>query len=68
LRISRALKNLPDNEIDYSDIPPLIVEQLATAFQANRQLIAVRLDREVLKWLRGFGPGYSTRINNILAL
>jgi uncharacterized protein (DUF4415 family) len=60
------LKNLPDNEIDYSDIPPLTAEQLATAFQPNRQLIAVRLDREVLKWLRGFGPGYSTRINNIL--
>jgi uncharacterized protein (DUF4415 family) len=60
------LKNLPDSEIDYSDIPPLTPEQLATAFQPNRQLIAVRLDREVLKWLRGFGPGYSTRINNIL--
>jgi uncharacterized protein (DUF4415 family) len=35
-------------------------------FQPNRQLIAMRLDREVLKWLRDFGPGYSTRINNIL--
>jgi hypothetical protein len=26
----------------------------------------VRLDRDVLAWLRAFGPGYSTRINNIL--
>lgn len=60
------LKNKPDSEIDFSDIPPLTDEQLATAFQPNRQLIAVRLDREVLDWLRGFGPGYSTRINNIL--
>ena len=60
------LKNRPDSEIDFSDIPPLTDEQLAKAFPPNRQLIAVRLDREVLAWLRGFGPGYSTRINNIL--
>ena len=60
------LKNRPDSEIDFSDIPPLTEKQRATAFQPNRQLIAVRLDREVLGWLRGFGPGYSTRINNIL--
>jgi len=60
------LKNRPDSEIDFSDIPPLTDEQLATAFQPNRQLIALRVDREVLAWLRSFGPGYSTRINNIL--
>ncbi len=60
------LRNLPDSEIDFSDIPPLSDEQLAIAFQPKRQLIAVRLDQEVLDWLRGFGPGYSTRINNIL--
>ncbi len=60
------LKNRRDSEIGFSDIPPLTEKQLATAFQPNRQLIAVRLDREVLAWLRGFGPGYSTRINNIL--
>jgi uncharacterized protein (DUF4415 family) len=60
------LKNLPDSEIDYSDIPPLSEEQLSRMFQPNRQLVAVRLDREVLQWLRDFGPGYSTRINKIL--
>jgi uncharacterized protein (DUF4415 family) len=60
------LKNLPDDKIDYSDIPPLTEEQLSRMFQPNRQLIAVRLDREVLEWLRSFGPGYSTRIDKIL--
>ncbi len=60
------LKNLPDSEIDYSDIPELTEEQLSKMFQPNRQLVAVRLDRDVLKWLRSFGPGYSTRINKIL--
>jgi uncharacterized protein (DUF4415 family) len=69
-RVQRAdlarLKKRPESEIDFSEIPQLTDEQLATAFQPNRQLIAVRLDRDVLSWLRSFGPGYSTRINNIL--
>ncbi len=60
IRLQRAelarLKNRPDGEIDYSDIPPLTDERLAAAFQPNRQLIAVRLDRDVLAWLRSFGP------------
>jgi uncharacterized protein (DUF4415 family) len=60
------LKNLPDSKIDYSDIPELTEEQLSRMFQPNRQLVAVRLDQDVLKWLRSFGPGYSTRINKIL--
>jgi uncharacterized protein (DUF4415 family) len=60
------LKNLPDDQIDYSDIPPLTEDQLSRMFQPGRQLIAVRLDREVLEWLRSFGPGYSTRINSIM--
>ncbi len=60
------LKNRPDSEIDYSDIPPLTEEQLARAFQPNRQLVAVRLDRDVLAWLRSFGHGYTSRINLIL--
>ena len=60
------LKNRPDSEIDYSDIPPLTEGQLAGAFQPNRQLVAARLDRDVLAWLRSFGYGYTSRINMIL--
>ena len=60
------LKNRPDSEIDYSDIPPLTEEQLARGFQPNRQLVAVRLDRDVLAWLRSFGHDHTSRINGIL--
>ena len=56
-----------DSEIDYSDIPPLSEAQLASAFRpAAKQLVAVRLDRDVLTWLKQYGSGYSTRINAIL--
>jgi uncharacterized protein (DUF4415 family) len=61
------LAAMPDSEIDYSDIPPLTEEQLAKAFRPrDKQLIAVRLDRDVLVWLKGYGEGYSTRLNGIL--
>jgi uncharacterized protein (DUF4415 family) len=57
----------PESEIDYSDIPLLSDEQLASAFRPkSKQLVAVRLDRDVLTWLKQYGSGYSTRINAIL--
>jgi len=65
--VLRRLKDLPNSEIDYSDIPPLTEKELASAFRPkSKQLIAVRLDRDVLAWLKGYGEGYSTRINRIL--
>jgi uncharacterized protein (DUF4415 family) len=47
-------------------IPPLTDEQLAQFRRAPKVLIAARLDRDVYDWLRRYGAGYSTRINNIL--
>jgi uncharacterized protein (DUF4415 family) len=55
-----------DSDIDYSDIPPLTDEQLAQFRRAPKVLIAARLDRDIYDWLRRYGSGYSTRINNIL--
>src|SRR5579872_1556406 len=61
------LEARPESEIDYSDIPLLSEEQLASAFRPkSKQLVAVRLDRDVLSWLKRYGSGYSTRINAIL--
>ena len=57
---------MPDSEIDYSDIPPLSDEQLAQFRRAPKVLVAARLDRDVYDWLKEYGEGYSTRINNIL--
>jgi uncharacterized protein (DUF4415 family) len=65
-RMLRRLKQMPDSEIDYSDIPPLTDEQLASARRPAKKLVAVRLDAEILDWLQQHGEGYSTRINSIL--
>jgi uncharacterized protein (DUF4415 family) len=55
--------------IDYSDIPPLSDEFFAKA-RANwppvKNQLTIRLDADVLAWLKARGKGYQTRINRIL--
>ncbi len=65
-RIAKQQAAGDDSRIDYSDIPALTEEQLANAKRAPKILVAARLDREVVDWLKKFGEGYSTRINFIL--
>jgi uncharacterized protein (DUF4415 family) len=60
------LRDMPDSEIDYSDIPPLTDAQLAEFRRSPKVLVAARIDRDVYDWLLQFGEGYSTRINGIL--
>lgn len=55
-----ALSKLPDSEIDYSDIPD------ESLYRPAKKMTTVRLDADVLAWLRAQGKGYQTRINAIL--
>jgi uncharacterized protein (DUF4415 family) len=59
-----------DSGIDLSDIPKLTEEQLARMIRlrdVRRKVpVSVRLDAEVLEWLRSKGEGHLTRINDIL--
>lgn len=64
--IAEQQANEDDTQIDYSDIPPFTEKQLAEFRRPAKRLIAVRVDADVLEWLRKFGPGYSTRINSVL--
>lgn len=66
-----ALKALPDSAIDYSDIPPLTDEFWKKAvrnplYRPAKASTTVRLDADVLLWLKAQGKGYQTRINAIL--
>ena len=62
----QRLAQMPDSEIDYSDIPELTDEQLAQFRRSPKVLVTTRIDRDVYNWLRQYGEGYSTRINEIL--
>ena len=58
-----------DAEIDYSDIPPLdksFFTKATEAWPPTKQQLTIRLDADVLKWLKAYGRGYQTRINRIL--
>ena len=69
-RIATAQAAGDDSGIDYSDIPRLTPEQLAGMVRlrdVRRKVpVSVRLDPEVLEWLRSKGEGHLTRINDIL--
>jgi len=60
-----------DEDIDFSEIPELTDEFLERAGyepvkRAPKEALSIRLDPDVLEWLRATGPGYQTRINYIL--
>ena len=61
--------DLPERE--YKDIPRLTEEQLAKLVRPRRArrkvAVSVRLDPQVLDWLRAQGEGHLTRINDILS-
>jgi uncharacterized protein (DUF4415 family) len=57
--------------VDVSEIPRLTPDELAKLVQlrAPRRKVAVsvRLDSQVVEWLRSKGEGHLTRINDILS-
>lgn len=68
---SARIDAIKDKDIDYSDIPPLTDEFWKTAarsplYRPTKQATTLRLDADVLTWLKSMGKGYQTRINKIL--
>gem|GEM_PF-105426 len=59
----KALFARPESEIDYSDIPDRGDLPLYRPLKTHT---TVRLDADVLAWLKKDGKGYQTRINAIL--
>lgn len=67
----KKLAEMPESEIDYSDIPPLDENFWARAvpnpfFKPVKVHASVRIDSDVLVWLKSQGKGYQTRMNAIL--
>jgi uncharacterized protein (DUF4415 family) len=63
------IDQIKDAEIDYSDIPPLdksFLKKATTAWPPAKKQLTIRLDADVLAWLKSHGRGYQTRINRIL--
>jgi uncharacterized protein (DUF4415 family) len=69
------LAEMRDEDIDTSDISPMKFENailfrdrhhIKHLFKPIKQSTTVRIDADVLLWLRAKGRGYQTRINAIL--
>ena len=66
-----ALAARTDGDIDYSEIPPLTAKFWNDAargrfYKPIKTSTTVRIDADVLAWLRAQGKGYQSRINAIL--
>ncbi len=63
------LKAIRDENIDYSDVPELDEQFWKNAkvrLPETKTGVYIRLDADLLDWLKGQGRGYQTRINAIL--
>jgi uncharacterized protein (DUF4415 family) len=66
-----ALRASGNEGVDTSDIPPLTDKFWRDAvrnpfYRPKKTATTVRIDSDVMLWLRGQGRGYQTRINAIL--
>ena len=64
-----ALRRLKDEKIDLSDIPEIRDWRKAVVgkfYRPIKKSLTIRLDADVLAWLKAQGKGYQTRINNVL--
>lgn len=64
-----ALSKMKDEDIDLSDIPEITDWSTAVRgkfYRPVKQSLTIRLDADVLAWLKSQGSGYQTRINSLL--
>jgi uncharacterized protein (DUF4415 family) len=65
----KRLRAMRDSEIDFSDIPKLGKSFWKTAritMPEPKDRLTIRVDHDVVQWLKKNGRGYQTRINAIL--
>ncbi|HQU93035.1 MAG TPA: BrnA antitoxin family protein [Pyrinomonadaceae bacterium] len=67
------VRNMRDEDIDFSDLPEVTPEMFANAIVRkgfkplpNKQQITLRIDQDVITFFREQGQGYQTKINQLL--
>lgn len=67
----QRLAAMPEDQIDTSDIPELPPGAWKNAVRGKwyrpvKQPVSIRLDADVLAWLKAKGDGYQTKVNTFL--
>ena len=69
-RVLRKPAAKPDREIDTSDNPEIrgipSDAVIGKFYRPKKTVVTIRLDTDVLAWLKATGEGYQTRINTYL--
>ena len=64
------LAKMPDSRIDLSDIPEIknlpSDAVIGKFYRPKKTSVTIRLDADVLAWLKATGTGYQTRVNTYL--
>ena len=60
-----------EDDIDFSDIPATSADMWQEAkrgqfYRPIKQQLTIRVDRDILAWLKSQGKGYQSRMNDIL--
>ena len=69
----KRLDAMKDEDIDFSDIPPITPEMFAKAVIRRglkpiprKKQLTLRMDSDVIEWFKKQGRGYQTKINSLL--
>jgi uncharacterized protein (DUF4415 family) len=58
-----------EQDIDLSDMPEVVDwsgAEMGKFYRPQKSSVTMRLDADVLEWLKGYGTGYQTRANLLL--
>jgi uncharacterized protein (DUF4415 family) len=64
-----AIRAMRDEDIDLSDMPEVVDwsgAEMGKFYRPPKRAVTMRLDTDVLEWLKGYGKGYQTRVNMLL--
>lgn len=65
----KALEQMPESEINLDDIPEVkdwSGAERGKFYRPVKERVTVRIDTDILHWLKSGGKGYQTKMNEIL--
>jgi uncharacterized protein (DUF4415 family) len=65
----RAIAAKRDADIDFSDAPAVLDwsgAEIGKFYRPRKKPVTMRLDADVIAWLKADGPGYQTKANGLL--
>ncbi len=64
-----AIAAMKDQDIDFSDAPPVLdwsKAEIGKFYKPAKRPVTIRLDADVIEWLKSDGRGYQTKANGLL--